>query len=116
MSDSYDYSFGLTDSDCNVGEEGIYMPKSCVETRLLARLYEVQGELLYSLFPTRLMFNSCPTRIQITLYMFYSYQAVIAQNQYLQTIPVSHLTDSFVTVGQNILTKIPVYSLCLVAT
>ena len=28
MSDSYDKNFGLTDSDCNAGEEGIYKPKS----------------------------------------------------------------------------------------
>ena len=33
MSDVYDENFGLTDLDCNVGEEGIYKPKSYVETR-----------------------------------------------------------------------------------
>ena len=77
MSDSYDNNFGLTDSDCIVGEEIIYKPKSYAETRFLARLYEVQGELLFSLFPTSLMFNSYPTRIQPTLYRFHSYQAVI---------------------------------------
>ena len=50
-------------------------PKSYVEIRVLARLYEVQGELLLSLFPTSLMFNSCPARIQTTGYRFRSYQA-----------------------------------------
>ena len=58
------------------------------------------------------MFNSCPTRIQDTLYRFQSYQAAIG---YLQTIQVSHFVDSFVTVGQNTLAKTPVYSLGLVA-
>ena len=57
MSDSYDKNFGLTDSDCNVGEEGKYKPKSYVEQEILARLYKVQGELLFSLFPTSLMFD-----------------------------------------------------------
>ena len=33
MPDAYDENFGLTDSDCNVGEVGIYKPKSYVETR-----------------------------------------------------------------------------------
>ena len=77
MSDSYDSNFGLTDSGCNVGDGGIYKPKPYVETRFLACLYEVQGELLLSLFPTSLMFISYPTRRQATLYRFHSYQAVI---------------------------------------
>ena len=34
LSDSYDINFGLTDSNCNVGEEGIHKLKSCVETRV----------------------------------------------------------------------------------
>ena len=60
MSVSYDKNFGLADSDCNVGEEGIYKPKFYVETSVLGRLYEVQGELLFSLFPKSLivLFNS----------------------------------------------------------
>ena len=33
MSDAYDENYGLTDSDCNVGEERIYKPKSYVETK-----------------------------------------------------------------------------------
>ena len=33
MSDSYDNNFGLTDSDCKVDEDGIYKPKSYIETR-----------------------------------------------------------------------------------
>ena len=79
MADSYVKNFCLTYSNCNVGEEGINKPKSYVEIRVLARLpvYEVQGELLFSLFPTSLMFSSCPIRIQDALYRFYSYQALI---------------------------------------
>ena len=41
LSDSHDENFGLTDWNCNVGEEGIYKSKSYVETRVLARMYEV---------------------------------------------------------------------------
>ena len=76
MPDAYDENVGLTDSYCNVGKEGIY---SCISLNpmykqaLLACLYEIQRELLFSLFPTSLMFNSCPTRIQTTMYMFHSY-------------------------------------------
>ena len=78
MSDSYHKkNFGLTDSDCNVDEEGIYKPKSYVETGALARLYEVQGELLFSILPTSLIFKSCHTRIQTILCRFHLYQAVI---------------------------------------
>ena len=32
MSDSYDKNYCLKNSDCNVGEERIYKPKSYVET------------------------------------------------------------------------------------
>ena len=38
---------------------------------------DVTGMDFFSLFPTGLMFNSCPARIQTTLYRFHSYQAVI---------------------------------------
>ena len=36
MSDSYDKNFYLTDSNCNIGEEGIYKPKSYVEIRVFS--------------------------------------------------------------------------------
>ena len=36
MSDAYDENLGLTDSDCNVGEEGIYNSKSHIETRVFS--------------------------------------------------------------------------------
>ena len=36
MSDSYDKNSGLTDSDCNVGEEGLYKPKSYAEIRVFS--------------------------------------------------------------------------------
>ena len=46
-----------------------------------------------------------------TLFRFHLYQAVIGLCRYLQTIPVSHVIYSSITVRQNILAIIPVYNL-----
>ena len=44
MSDSYDNNFVLTDSDCNVGEEGIYKPKQ-------EYLFRSEEDKIYTLWP-----------------------------------------------------------------
>ena len=92
-------------------KNGIFKHTSYKETKVFLFFFFF---FFFSLFPTSLMFNSCPTRKQTTRYRFHSYKAVIGY-RYLQTIPVSHVVDSSVTVRRNILANVPVYNLGLVA-
>ena len=67
----------------------------------------IKKQEFFSLFPlTSLMFSSCDNSVQVS-FMPGGHRLI----PYLQTIPVSHVVDSSVTVRQNILAIIPVYNL-----
>ena len=88
---------------------GIYNPKSYVEIRVFSSPVRSTRRAIIFIIPNKFNVQFIPhqdIRYSVQVSFIPGCHKV---NRYSQTIPGSHFVDSFVTVGQNSLAKIPVF-------